>query len=140
MKKIIFVLLVIVYTNTTLFAQSKTPKAVQTSFNLKFPKATKVTWDKENNHEFEANFIENDLNYSANFSDLGEWLETESKITFDKLPDNIQTGFNNYHKKEKVKTVAIIETSKGDIQYEIEVKKGLKTIEYFYNSDGILIK
>ena len=33
-----------------------------------------------------------------------------------------------------------IENNKGETQYEIEVKKGLKTVEYFYNQDGKLVK
>jgi hypothetical protein len=140
MKKIIFVVLAMVFVYATSPAQGKVPKSVETAFNVKFPKAIKVKWEKENKHEYEANFMQNGLNYSANFSDLGEWFETESLITFDELPLKIQTVFNSNHKEEKIKAVAKIETSKGDTQYEIEIKKGLKTVEYIYNSIGELIK
>jgi hypothetical protein len=140
MKKIFFVALAIIGSSATTFAQSKAPKEVETAFNAKFPKAIKVKWDKENATEYEANFINNGVEYSANFSIDGKWLETESPETFENLPVNIQTAFSNSHKGVKIKAVAKIETLNSGIQYEIEVKKGLKTVEYLYNSEGKLIK
>jgi len=140
MKKYFFVALTILISTATTFAQSKTNKEVETAFKAKFTNATKVKWDKENEHEYEANFTENGVKHSANFSDKGEWLETESPTTFDKLPAKVKTAFNASHKGEKVKAVAKIDASTGETQYEIEVKKGLKTVEYFYNSEGKLLK
>ncbi len=140
MKKYFFVALTVLFSYVTTFAQSKTNNAVETAFKSKFPTATKVKWDKENEHEYEASFIENSIKHSANFSDKGEWLETESSTSFEKIPEKVQTAFNLAHKGAKIKAVAKIETSKGQTHYEIEVKKGLKTIEYLYNSEGELIK
>lgn len=140
MKKYFFVALAIAYSSATLLAQTKTTKEVENAFTAKFPKATNVKWDKENAHEFEASFLENGMKHSANFSDKGTWLETESEITFDKLPMKIQTAFNASHKVAKIKAVAKIETSTKETNYEIEVKKSLKTVEYLYNSEGKLIK
>lgn len=140
MKNIFFVALAIVCNTATTFAQSKAPKEVETAFYAKFPKATKVKWEKENTTEYEANFTTNGVEYSANFTVDGKWLETESPETFENLPTKIQTTFNSSHKGMKIKAVAKIETLDSGTQYEIEVKKGLKTIEYLYNSEGTLIK
>ena len=140
MKKYFFVALTVIFSYATTFAQNKTNNAIETAFKAKFPNATKVKWDKENEHEYEASFTENGIKHSANFSDKGEWLETESPSSFDKLPSKVQTAFNLAHKGAKIKAVAKIEASKGETQYEIEVKKGLKSLEYFYNSEGKLIK
>lgn len=140
MKKYFFVALTVLFSYVTTLAQSKTNNAVETVFKAKFPTATKVKWDKENEHEYEASFTENGIKHSANFSDKGEWLETESPTTLEKTPKKVQAAFNLAHKGAKVKAVAKIETSKGETQFEIEVKNGLKTKEYFYNSDGKLIK
>ena len=112
------------------------PAAVQKAFEQKFPNATNVKWDKENAHEYEASFEWNGDKLSANFSDTGEWLETESTTTFNALPENVQTAFNASHKGATVKAVAKIETSKGNTKFEVEIKQGVKTIEFFYNSDG----
>lgn len=136
MKKTFIVALAILCSYANSFAQSKAPKAVKTAFNLKFTNATKVKWDKENTTEYEASFLWKGVKHSANFGILGDWLETESPITFAKLPLKVQNSFNVEHKNSKIKAIAEIENSKGETVYEIEVKKGLSAIEYFYTSDG----
>lgn len=124
----------------TSFAQSKTPTAVTTAFNQKFPYATKVKWGKENAYEYEASFEWKGEKLSANFSDTGEWLETESPIAFNQLPEKVQSAFNVAHKGATVKAVAKIETSKGITKFEVEFKQGVKTVELFYTADGKEIK
>lgn len=139
MKKLIFTLAGIALLSVLAFAITP-PEAVKKAFAEKFPNATGVKWDKENAHEYEASFSWDGGTYSANFSDRGEWLETEHTIAFNALPGNVQARFNTTHKGAKVKAAAIIETAKGETKYEIEVKKKLKTVEFFYNSEGTEIK
>lgn len=134
MKKIILLMNIVLITSCS-FAGTA-PDAVLKAFQQKFPKATKVKWDKENAHEYEASFEWKGEKLSTNFSDTGQWLETESPTTFNALPEKVQTAFNNSHKGLTVKAVAKIETSKGATKYEVEFKQGLKTAELFYNSDG----
>lgn len=126
--------------SATSFAQSKTPMAVTTAFNQKFPNATNVKWDKENDHEYEAGFDWKGVKHSVNFSDTGEWLETESLITFSQLPEKVQTSFNASHKGATIKAVAKIETSKKTTKYEVEIKQGIKGVEFFYDANGSELK
>lgn len=65
------------------------PDAIKKAFALKFPDAVEVKWDKENAHEYEASFDLKGQKYSANFSDLGKWLETESPLTIEQLPEKV---------------------------------------------------
>lgn len=139
MKKIIFVTLALICASLTGFAQ-KTPALVTTAFSQKFPSATDVKWDKENAHEYEASFVWKGEKYSANFSDTGEWMETESPVTFAQLPEKVQSAFNASHKGAVIKAIAKIETSKGATKYEVEIKQGNKIMERFYDSDGNEIK
>ena len=113
------------------------PTEVLKAFKLKFPTAKKVKWDKENEHEFEASFLLNGIKYATNYTDKGEWLETESPLTFLQLPKEVQTSFSTSHKKDKPRLVSKIEQAKGVIKYEIEIKKGIKTVEFFYTANGI---
>jgi hypothetical protein len=136
MKKIIFVAMVLICAYATSFAQSKTPVAATTAFSKKFSDATNVKWGKENPHNYEAEFQSKGITYSANFSDTGEWLETESPSTFNQLPEKVQQAFNLAHKGATVKAVAQIETSKQGTIYEVEMKQGVKTVEVFYKPDG----
>jgi hypothetical protein len=140
MKKIFFVALATLCSYATSFAQSQAPKAIVEAFNSKFPNATKVKWEKESDTEYEANFVLNGIKQSANYAVDGKWLETESHTTFTELPVVVQTAFNTDHKGAKVKAIAHIENSNGESLYEIEVKKGLKQVEYFYNADGTIHK
>ena len=135
-KEIIFVAMAILLFYATSFAQSKTPSAVTTAFSQKFPNATKVKWEKENAKEYEASFEWKGEKHSANFSDTGEWLETESSITFNLLPAKVQATFNVSHKVATVKAVAEIKTSKNTTKYEVEIKQGLKNVELFYTANG----
>lgn len=120
MKKIIFVALALIYAYATSFAQGKAPKSVIKAFNQKFPNAAKVKWDKENAHEYEASFEWKGQKLSANFNDTGEWLETESLITFIQLSEKIKTAFKAAHKGSIIKAAAKIETSKGTTKFEVE--------------------
>ena len=135
MKKIILLSLLVLRMITFSFA-GNAPEVVTSAFNKKFPKATVLKWDKENAHNYEAQFVWSGVNYSANFNDKGEWLETESPLTFKELPEKVQAAFTSLHNGEKVKAVSQIETAKGTIKYEVEIKKGIKTIELFYLADG----
>lgn len=140
MKKMLFVATVLSCTFASCSTQTKTPDAVEAAFNQKFPNASKVKWGKENPHEYEAEFEWKGEKHSANFNDSGDWLETESPISFTQLPDDVTTAFNASHKKAKIKVVAKIETSNGITKFEIEFKNEVKTQEVFYTTEGKEIK
>lgn len=115
-------------------------EAVLKAFEKKFPGAVAVKWDKENAHEYEASFTWQDSKHSANFNDNGSWLETESEITFDRLPQPVQSAFQALYKGAVVKAAAKIETAEGLIKYEVERKQGIRTVESFFTEDGSEIK
>lgn len=136
MKNIFLIALAIICANATGCAQKKVPAAVDSAFKTKFTNATKVSWYKENNHEYEAEFTMNGVKYSANFSNTGKWLETERVITYEELPELAKQSFTNSHKDDNLKAIAKIETSEGKMYYEIEVKRLLGPEEFFYDANG----
>ena len=136
MKKLVVIVLALFIALSFSYAGTIAPANIVSAFNTKFPDATKVKWDKENAHEYEAEFMWKGGKCSANYNYKGEWLETESSITFEQLPEIIQQAFYKSHKNEKIKAVAKIENSKGETKYEIELKKGKKSVELFYSEDG----
>lgn len=140
MRKMFFVVMVSMCTSATSFAQNNIPSAVITAFNQKFPNASNIKWDKENAHEYEAGFTWNGLKQSANYTDLGEWIETESPVDFSKLPMKVQDAFKAKHESSKIKAVAKIETSKNITKYEVEFKHGKKSKEVFYDENGNELK
>lgn len=136
MKNIFLVALAILCASATGCAQKKVPEAIDSAFKTKFINATHVSWDKENAHEYEAEFKLDGTKYSANFSDTGKWLETERIITYEELPELVQQNFTASHNNAKVKAVAKMETSEGEIRYEIEVKQLFGAEELLYDANG----
>ena len=140
MKKICILLISILFLSTTIYAKVKVPTAVTDAFNKKFSNVTNVKWEKENKDEYEVSFKLNGDNCSANFTIQGEWLETESTIPFDKLPEKVKNSFNISFKNAKVKSAAKIEKAKAATTYEIEYKLKGKTKEVIMDADGKEIK
>lgn len=138
--KYIFMLALIVSTTIACYAKVTPPQAVMSAFAQKFPKASNVKWDKESAHEFEAAFTENGIKLSANFSEAGKWLETETASDFNSFPEKVKTNFNAQHKGAKMSETAKIEKVNGTVIYEIEIREGIKTIDCLYNADGTSVK
>lgn len=139
-KVVFFLMLSLISCSTFSMPNLPVPLASKTAFSKKFPTATNVRWGRENTYEYEANFKINGVSYSANFNDRGEWLETESRITFKELPTSVLDTYNIRHKGVPMKTAAKIESANGETKYEIEFKKGIKTKEEFYDSKGVVLQ
>ncbi len=99
------------------------PAKVKTAFHQKFPKAKKVEWGRENTKEWEAEFKMNGKDYSANYDNKGNWLETEFEIKMPDIPAAVKTTLSNEFSGFKVKEPELSETKKSEV-YEFELKKG----------------
>ena len=139
MKRIILVTVFVTFIATSCFAKVVPPRAVESAFKQKFPTATKISWGKENAHEYEADFTENGVEHSANFSEAGKWVETETRADFNSLPTEVKAAFNAQHKGAKQNEVAKIERANGVI-YEIEIQEGKKGKDCLYYEDGSSVK
>lgn len=139
MKKIICIAIACMCLCGVSIAKCKPPENVIKAFNQKFPSATDVEWDKENSHEFEASFKLKDQKYSANYSNAGEWLETESPLSYEQLPEKVKNTFKSSYPKAEVEGVSKIENHKGEISFEIEIEKLLRDKEVFFNDQGVEI-
>jgi hypothetical protein len=118
----------------------KPPDAVQKAFDQKFPSALNVSWGKESSAEYEAEFIWNGNNVSANFFADGSWLETETEIPVSQLPAKIVTSINNQYPGWQIVGADKIETPKKDTFYEADIKSGSKKKEVELKEDGTFIK
>ncbi len=113
------------------------PQNVKDNFYNMFPGATAVKWGNEENNEWEAEFVHQNIGMSACFKSSGEWFETETDIDADDLPHEvsalIDSQFSDYN---------LLETSglekPGFKGYEIVVKKGKETLEVQISPDGVI--
>lgn len=109
------------------------------AFTQKFPNAENVSWDKENNNEWEAEFKMNGLEYSANYSENGDWLETESEIATNEVPNIVSQAVASKYPEAKINKVFKVERKDG-ISYEYEFKMNGKTQEVVFDSSGNMTK
>ena len=116
------------------------PKAVADAFAKKFPGATGIKWGKENAKEYEAEFKLNGKSASANFLTDGSWVETEMEINASELPAAVSNTLKTKHSGASLLKAYKIETAKGGITYEVEIKTGNKKQELIMNADGAIVK
>ena len=121
-------------------AQTAVPQAVKITFMQKFPNAQKVTWDKENATEYEAGFVLNGVKMSSNINTEGKWLETETTVKISDLPENVKSAILTKYPTAKITGVSKIETANDGIQYEADIKTGLKKLEVLFSENGKFVK
>lgn len=120
-------------------AQEGVSNEVKAAFDKKFPNATSVKWDKENDTEWEAEFKNDGIAYSANFSTNGDWVETEHKVNRKDLPESIATLISTDFAGYKIEGIEKFEkpTSSG---YDVEIEKGEEMLELVFDNNGKLLE
>lgn len=116
-------------------AQEKAPTVVSDAFTAKFPSAKSVKWDKENDTEWEAEFKMNGKEFSAIFSNSGEWLETEQEIKKSELPATVLASIKTNFANHKIDEAEKAEKKTGTV-YEVILEKGKLEIEVVFDADG----
>lgn len=118
---------------------AKAPEAVTSAFAEKFVDAKKVEWESEEAGEWEAEFKMNGKEYSANFSDDGEWMETEFEVKVKDLPEAVRATITAEFAAHKIEESELSETPEGKA-YEVALEKGEETIEVMIAADGKVLK
>ncbi|MGB7786043.1 MAG: PepSY-like domain-containing protein [Salinimicrobium sp.] len=109
------------------------------AFEQKFPNARSVSWEKEHDGEWEAEFKLDGKKYSANFKENGTWLETESEIQENEVPAVVSGAMKAEFPAAKVNEVYKVERQDG-ISYEYEIKLNGKKQEVIFDSSGTMQK
>lgn len=115
------------------------PENIKTAFTQKFPTATKVKWDKENEKEWEAEFKMDGKEYSANFDMNGAWMETEYEISVSEIPAAVKATLDTEFAGYKIDEPEVSETATAKL-YEFELKKGKEELEVAIDLNGKVIK
>lgn len=118
----------------------KVPAEVMTSFKSKFPTVTESTWEKENDFEYEADFLLNEVKHSALFNKSGKWLETEIEIKTTNLPKTVSAVISKEFHDFKVTEAEKVETAHDGTLYEVKVKKENEAYELLVSSSGKILK
>lgn len=143
MKSLIFLIALLFGFVFTAISQVEVPAVVTDGFTKKFPTATKVKWEKENDTEFEAAFKMDGKSMTACFDDKGNWVETEWEVKVKKLPEAVVTAVTDKYPGFKIDVAEYCETpdftgyemeiekseGKEEVEKEIQVSKDGKSIK-----------
>ena len=111
------------------------PANIKTAFSQKFPDATNVKWDNENEKEWEAEFKMDGKEYSANFDINATWMETEYEISETEIPATVKTTIEKEFAGYKIEKSEISETADGKV-YEFELIKDKVETEVAIDMNG----
>jgi hypothetical protein len=119
----------------------KIPATVTDAFATLYPHASHVEW-KDKLEYFQAKFQLNGCTITAAFSSKGEWEGSERELSFEQLPDEVQSGFlkSKYAERRKTDAYEVQQLGKP-LQYRICVEKSSiqKKVLYF-DVNGKLVK
>lgn len=145
MKKLFLLTICLAFlASYSLLAQDKSkkvevPSAVLSAFKAKYPKAEKVTWGLEKESEYEAEFVLNGIESSANLDSKGQFMEFETKIKESELPQVVKSTLAKDFASYKISDVAKSTNAKGIAEYEMEASKGKDKYEISFDASGKLL-
>jgi uncharacterized membrane protein YkoI len=144
MKNILLLSIIFLFSATTSFSQKLSekdvPSAVKESFHTMFPDAEKIRWGKEDDTTYEADFKMGSVKMSANFSEDGNWLETETEVDITSLPQAVSDAINRDYQNGKILSAFKIERADKSLIYEADIKVKSKKKEILYDEQGNAVK
>lgn len=118
---------------------AQTPEPAKKAFQDKYPNAKDVTWSVDRNGYEEADFKLDGVKYRADFTKAGEWVETETSVKWDDLPDAVKEAFKDEDKKKDIVEIEFVNNSKKGEFYDIEFKRGSGKLDITIRPDGTVI-
>ena len=142
MKKTICLMILFAAAFTSFSQLRKVPSEVTNAMKEKYPDAQNVEW-KDKLTFFEASFTLDGTEMTADFSNKGEWQETDKKMDFNDLPAAVKDGFQKSKFADWTPgSVSKIEKNDKSIQYKVYAEKSsiIQKKFLYFNQEGQLIK
>lgn len=116
-------------------------EAVTQAFHTKYPSATQVKWERQNNYQ-KADFMDNQLSNTAWFAENGQWYMTETELNdLTRLPEAVQTAFrSSEYAGWTTDDIDQVDRLDAETIYVIEVKKSGQEYKLYYAQDGVLLQ
>lgn len=138
LKRLILIAIVVLFScNNSVKAQA--PDAVKKTFQAKYPGENDPDWHKDSHGYYEANFKINGIKYRADFNADGTWVETETSIDEDDLPDAIKKVIKEKFDDEKITEVEKVESATKGLFYDVEFKRKGKNKDVEFRADGTIL-
>lgn len=114
--------------------EADVPDAVKAKFAEMFPDVKNIKWEKEKTN-YEAEFEVQKVETSAEFDESGAWLQTETHLDADKLPDSIKDYFAKKLPGKKIAEASVVSLANGSVCFEAEVEN----TDYIFDEGGNLL-
>lgn len=115
---------------------SQVPAVVKSALAKKYPKATKVSWEKEKGN-YEANWGgKSGEDNSAVFTPSGDFVEIVKAIPVSDLPKAVAPYVKTHYNGAKIKEAGRVTDAAGKTMYEAEIKGG----DLIFDENGNFIK
>ncbi len=140
MKKLFLSIAVIAFIacNTSGQNTKDAPANVKAAFAQKFPDAKKIKWGAESEKEWEAEFVKDGKEYSANFDITGKWMETEYEISEKEIPAPVKAAIAKEFAGFKIEESEVSETAEARL-FEFVLAKAKEKYEVAINAEGKVI-
>ncbi len=138
MEKVLIVLVVAAACSLSASAQklkeSQIPAVVKSAFMKEHPNTT-AQWEKEDGN-YEAVFKQDGKTMSSLIDKKGSILETETDLSANELPQNIQSYLKQRFKGAKITAAAKVVKPNGEVNYEANVNRK----ELMFDANGQVMK
>jgi len=116
------------------------PEAVHQSFSQKYPGVGSVQWGIDKNGYYEAHFKWEGVKLRADFTVDGNWVETESSILFNDLPEAVKAAIEKAYSKKDIEEIERTDHHQKGVFYDVEFKsKGVEKFDVEFAEDGSVL-
>ncbi len=120
--------------STSTTSTTEVPDNVQRAFAAAHP-GVSPAWEKQS-YGYEAEFVKDGIEYEVEFSDAGQWLETEYEVTQDyQFSLLVLDKVKREHPGWALTKREVEITPQGKF-YEVEIEQGGQQIELYFDERG----
>jgi hypothetical protein len=112
------------------------PLEVERAFTERYPSATAGKWEVDSNGYWESRFKIGDLEYRADFTREGHWIESERSIDFEDLPDAVQRAIRLEFGDDEISEIEEVDHSEKGQFFDVEFKRRGRNLDVEYDAQG----
>ena len=109
---------------------------VEEAFREKYPEVEAPRWKSESNGSWEAHFEQNGVKYRADFDAEGNWVETETNISFSQLPPEVRSAIELKYNANDIRDIEGVESPTHGTFYDVEFQVGAEKMDIMFDPTG----
>ena len=115
------------------------PRDVQIKFLELEPSAHKIEWTIDN-EIYQVDYLVKSKKTTSYFDKNGNWLETESEIEAEELPEAILKTLKTKLSEYSIIDIELVKTKENQVLYEVDLKKDNKLYDILFDETGKILR